>query len=356
LATENIRINYQVDKSQLEASNEELKKTVKANNLTQKEVEETTKKYDEQNKTLAKTNKSYAGLGENIKGASKSTDEFKDKINTTIKDQEVFGTNVSKLGTKFGLLAGGIGATVAIIGGLAKAYLSTARGTEDLARASDRLNSIIKGLGNTIADSVGDNLFDRMLGAAQMYFLGVESFVESQVEVMERSRLRRIDIEEFELEQFKKKKLQEAEILRQVRDEERNSIEERNEANDKLFDVIKEREEETVAFFDKKIGTLNKLLAADKENLELQQLIKQAEFEKADAMEEAEGFRSEMLINNLGLARELNEDQLTLQIARLEGQILEEEQFSEKWIELQREQTKTFDSYTGSNKFRESIR
>jgi hypothetical protein len=328
LATENIRINYQVDKSQLEASNEELKKTVKANNLTQKEVEETTKKYDEQNKTLAKTNKSYAGLGENIKGASKSTDEFKDKINTTVKDQEVFGTSVSKLGTKFGLLAGGIGATVAIIGGLAKAYLSSARGTEDLARASDRLNSIIKGLGNTIADSVGDNFFDKFLAVAQVQLLGVESFAESQIEVMHRASLRKTEIEEFELERSKKKQLQEAEILRQQRDEERNSIEERNEANDKLFEVIKAREEETVSFFDNRIRILNKLLAADKENLELQQL-------------------------------ELNEDQLTLQIARLEGQILEEEEFSEKWIELQRQVINTNKKLqldaAGENKQRRSI-
>ena len=63
MSTEKIRISYEVDKKQLDASNKSLTKTAELNDLTQKEVDQTNEKFKDQNKTLAKTNKMFSGLG-----------------------------------------------------------------------------------------------------------------------------------------------------------------------------------------------------------------------------------------------------------------------------------------------------
>jgi hypothetical protein len=67
LATENIRIDYDVQKKELEAANKVLKELIKTNKITQKEADELTKKFKNQDKQLSKTNKAFTGLGDQMK-------------------------------------------------------------------------------------------------------------------------------------------------------------------------------------------------------------------------------------------------------------------------------------------------
>lgn len=95
-----------------------------------------------------------------------------------------------------------------------------------------------------------------------------------------------------------------AEKLRQIRDEERNTLEERIEANNKLKEVLDEQEKAM-------LGNANAILAAaqaqyDKNNSQENEIaLIEARNELLAVQAQVEGFRSEQLANDLALSREL---------------------------------------------------
>jgi hypothetical protein len=298
---------------------------------------------DEGRKQLLKLNSAIDKNDDKIK---KSTDSYtkqkievgnyKDNIKDALKEQDFFGVSTGKLTTLFTTATGAIGAGVAILGGLAKAYASSARGAEDLARASDRLASISRQTGNAIADSAGEvGLLDKLLANLQATYLGAASAAASNAEVILRSRLRQMEVEEIDQERQKKAQLDRTEQLRQTRDEERNSFEERKAANDELGEIINKRESETIAFQEKRLKIYKDLLKFDKGNLELQKQIKTVEFEIADAKEEARGFESEQKINDLALFKEVSEAEIELSQKQIAAEILLAEEGSREKFALE---------------------
>lgn len=270
----------------------------------------------DRNNELLKSNASTLGKQKMNVGA------YKDGIKEALAEQEFFGVSLNKISSAFKSGAGIVGAVTAAVVGLGKAYASSARGAEDMARASDRLNSIAKSLGNSLADAAGDtNLFDNIVRAFQEKMFGLASTMESDVQVGILSTIRNLQALELEQEAQKKTQLNRAEKQRQIRDDERKSFEERKAANDELGKIINEREEETIAFQKQKLLGYQALLAFDKENIEIQQAIKQIEFEIADAEEEAQGFRSEQQMNDLALSREYLQNKLELQQEIIQGEI-----------------------------------
>mgnify|MGYP001311139128 CR=1 FL=1 len=95
-----------------------------------------------------------------------------------------------------------------------------------------------------------------------------------------------------------------AETLRQVRDEERNSIAERRKANDDLAAVLDEQEKVMLKNAQIAIKLANKQLALDKDNVEAQVAKIEAENELAAIRAQVAGFRSEQQANDLALSRE----------------------------------------------------
>jgi len=314
------------------------KKLLKVRNSTSAETEKGRKQIDLINKKLDENNKKIKENSDTLTKQKINVGNYKESVTEALEEQEIFGGSLAKLKTIFTSTAGAIGAGVAILAGLAKAYTSSARGAEDLARATDRLNSISKQIGNTLADSTGEvGFFDKILGGLQAQFLGVASTLESNVEVAILSTLRQLEALELEQERQKKEQLDRAEVLRQIRDEERNSLEERQKANEELGKVINEREAATIAFQEEKLQNYKALLDLDEGNLELQRLVKQTEFEIADAREEAQGFRSEQLINELALSREVNENQLALEQKRIEESLISAQEGTAEKFALEKE-------------------
>ena len=173
-----------------------------------------------------------------------------------------------------------------------------------------------------MADATGEsNFFDSVLRSTQQTLLGFGSTIKSDVEVALLSYIRKLEILEANQERDKKAQLQRAEQLRQIRDDETKSIEERTTANNALATVINFREEQTIKFQQEKLAAYQSLLKMDKDNIEVQTAIKQIEFEIADAREEAQGFRSEQLANDLALSREFNANALQLAQLRIQGEI-----------------------------------
>jgi hypothetical protein len=96
-----------------------------------------------------------------------------------------------------------------------------------------------------------------------------------------------------------------AEKLRQVRDDERFTIEERIKANNDLKAVLEEQEEVMLANAQRIVDAKARQLSLDKDNIEFQKEYLAAVNELAGVQAQVAGFRSEQLMNEMALQREL---------------------------------------------------
>ena len=108
----------------------------------------------------------------------------------------------------------------------------------------------------------------------------------------------------------------EAEKLRQVRDEERNTIDERIIANNELKEVLEEQEKLMLANVDAQIAAAQAQVDINN-NQENQLTLLEAQAEKVGVLAQIEGFRSEQLANDLALDRE----RLELQQSTAQGEL-----------------------------------
>jgi hypothetical protein len=97
-----------------------------------------------------------------------------------------------------------------------------------------------------------------------------------------------------------------AEKLRQVRDEERNSVEDRIKANNDLKDVLDKQEKAMLATANAQIAAAA-VTAKQNNNIENQTALINANTNKQGVLAQIEGLRSEQKANDLALDRELND-------------------------------------------------
>jgi hypothetical protein len=97
-----------------------------------------------------------------------------------------------------------------------------------------------------------------------------------------------------------------AEQQRQIRDEERNSIEDRIAANDKLGKVLEDQEKAMLAQADLQVASAQAQINTN-DNIENQVALTEALANKEAILAQVEGFRSEQLVNDLALKKELIE-------------------------------------------------
>ena len=156
-------------------------------------------------------------------------------------------------------------------------------------------------------------------------------------------------IEKFDLQ---------AESLRQLRDDERLSIEERKKANDELLLVLDQQEKAMLENAQISLRAAQAELAKDKNNIESKKAVMEAENELAAVRAQVAGFRSEQQANDLALSKEeleitnskleadnkiaierkrINAEQIEDNIQRLEK--LKEIDAEEREIELKRLQS-----------------
>ena len=130
-----------------------------------------------------------------------------------------------------------------------------------------------------------------------------------------------------------------AEKLRQIRDEERNSIEERKQANDDLLKVLEEQEKAMLAQADAQVAAAQAEINKNK-SIENQVALTEALANKQGVLAQIEGFRSEQKSNDLALDREAieltnskleSENQLSIERQRFNA-----EQIEDEYLRLQR--------------------
>jgi hypothetical protein len=95
-----------------------------------------------------------------------------------------------------------------------------------------------------------------------------------------------------------------AETLRQVRDDEFKSIDERIEANNKIGKVLDEQEKAMKKLAATKVAAARAELNQNKTSIDLQVALKEAINEQAGIEAQVAGLRSEYLVNQTGLAKE----------------------------------------------------
>jgi hypothetical protein len=114
-----------------------------------------------------------------------------------------------------------------------------------------------------------------------------------------------------------------AELQRQIRDDETKTFAERIEANKKLGEILDEQETKMLALADTRVASAALELSANKENIELQVAFQQALNDRAGVEAQVAGFRSEQMTNEVSLNKELGEIKKEVLNASLEGVALE---------------------------------
>jgi hypothetical protein len=327
-ATRNESIkNVKAETGSLNALRLQLSKQVKERNNLNKSTVEGAKKFQE-------LQTSISGLNAEISGFEEAGGDFRRNVGNY---PDLLGAADTATGGFISTLTGLLNPLTAVAVGMAAvgaAYVKTGRGSADLARAQDRLSTAFNDVGNSIADLVtdknGGGIIDEFLRDLQFRFLGVASTLRSDVIVAVKEMIREFELAQIDSDRLAKTQLDAAEKQRQIRDEERNSLKERREANEELGLIIRERESEQIATQLKQISNLETLLKIDEGNLDLQIKLKQAEFELADIREEATGFLSEQRINELALAREGSQARTDLLKAELQEQLILSEEGSKE--------------------------
>lgn len=126
-----------------------------------------------------------------------------------------------------------------------------------------------------------------------------------------------------------------AESLRQIRDDERLSIEERKKANDELLLVLNQQEKAMLSNAQISLRAAQAELAKDKNNIESKKAVMEAENELAAVRAQVAGFRSEQQANDLALSKE----ELEMTNSKLESEnnlSIERKRFNAEQIEDER--------------------
>ena len=130
-----------------------------------------------------------------------------------------------------------------------------------------------------------------------------------------------------------------AELQRQIRDDETKTFEERLAANKELGRILEEQETEMLKLADTRVASAKLELDANKENIDLQVAYQQALNDRAGVEAQVAGFRSEQLTNQVSLEKELLETQREIAqegLSGMEKELLELENAYKVKLEMAR--------------------
>ena len=187
------------------------------------------------------------------------------------------------------------------IGGLGKALVKVFKG--DFAGAADEAKAAFDNFGDALVGNAEESIqvekaIENITKKVANYVKETVKAAKSNIELNKTAAEARI-LRQGLIEQYDR----EAEKLRQVRDEERNTIEERIAANNKLSEVLDKQEQQMLETVDAEIAAAQ--AAFDRSGLEEDRLaLIEAQQEKTAVLAQIEGFRSEQLSNDLALQRE----------------------------------------------------
>ena len=155
--------------------------------------------------------------------------------------------------------------------------------------------------------------FDEITDSVTEYTKGIIDNAKATVTLRKESDLAAVKVQGL-VEEYDRQ----AEKLRQVRDDESKTFEERIAANDKLGEVLKEQQEEMLKLVDIQIAAA-KADVEKNNSIENQIKLQEALNEKKAVQAQITGFESEQLVNNIALNKEQKQVALDNADAQIEA-------------------------------------
>lgn len=157
---------------------------------------------------------------------------------------------------------------------------------------------IVKNIGGAVSE-VGQVVEKTYDGVSKISVKAIYEQSKATVELKNNAKLA-----EATLEGVLKKYNTQAEKLRQIRDDDKLSIEDRIKANNELGEVLKKRQSVALALAEKSIAAAQADLNANKGNIDLQAALIRAQNARLDVLDEIAGQESEQKMNANALTRE----------------------------------------------------
>ena len=201
------------------------------------------------------------------------------------------------------------------VGGLGKAIFQVFKG--DFKEASETAKTALGNLkdtvtGNAVETAQMDNAITKVTQKIKNFVTETGKAAKANVELDKSAQLaisnNRILLEQFDTQ---------AESLRQVRDDESLTFEERIKANEDLGALLEKQKETMLANADIAVEAAQKELDKNKENVDLQIALNEAIAEREGIIAQVTGFESEQLTNTISLKREQKDaDQELIDLAK----------------------------------------
>lgn len=238
-----------------------------------------------QTKQYNDTQKAVLGHKSKIDELIKSNQKLSSSLQNAAKDLNIAGVNVGSLTTKMASLANPVTAAVGAVGLLGAAYLKSAVGAEDFARAQNNINAFVDTFANKVGNASGGGLFDRLssgltnIGSDAVSFIDIfkknlnegktvgqvfEEFQKAKelakdalaIAIVELNTLRDLEEERFIAARARKVTEKEAEDARRIRDNQEKQFTERLEATNVVEEKLKANENQRVDVLNKQIKAL----------------------------------------------------------------------------------------------------
>ncbi len=281
-----------------------------------------------------KAQKDISGVGKSLKSVGKSGKVARGGLSMMGKGFKTVG---------MAMKAAGIGLFVSLLAQLTGLFQQNQKTADTFQRILLKLQPVFDAVGEVIGFVAGllEDLIDMFMGAVGWIgkLIGVnmsatkssEDFANSLVE-----QRKQVKLLEAELAMLQLQYQQEAEIMRQIRDDESLSIDERIKANYELGKVLAEqlRVERGIAEQSLKLAEME--LSVNKDNIDLQTAVIEAKTKLAEIDERITGQRSEQLTNLNSLERE-REAQNKEAAEKRKEQLEKEAELMQELIDLQNE-------------------
>lgn len=176
--------------------------------------------------------------------------------------------------------------------------------------AKNAASDIYNNFGEAVSET-GQLISDVVDNASK---INVKSIYENAKATIQLKNTAKIAI--AELNGIKEKYDRLAEVQRQIRDDDRNAIQDRIAANVRLGEILQEQKKIQISLADQRVAAAASELKGNKENIELQVAYKEALNERAAILATIAGLESEQLANTSALDKELIE----LNKSKIEGE------------------------------------
>lgn len=298
----------------LNAERAALASLVRQRNALNKTTDEGLKKFNALNKQIK-------DLTESIKASEKAGGDFRRNVGNypelaqAAAQVKVAGVSIDDLTASFTSFAGAATAVVGVLGSIAGAYAASATGARDLTNAQLQLSTAYQVVGEGLANIVNDE--ESRVGILEGLSIAILSryvpavYAISSAYADAAKSLKELEISRAFASGFAKEDERRAEILRRIRDNEKEALDDRIAASAQIDNILGTSKQRSVTVIRAEINAIKESTVGYEKNREAQLQVAQLTAEISDKEEEITGKLTENVTARRALVR-LRQDELDL--------------------------------------------